>query len=174
MQKKSWFERVLDNRDQKAHDLATQNLAPGEELLCVRMGTFDDIAPFNKKASYTSGAMVVTPVRVLRISNPFKNVRSIPLEQISAVNQSVAGGGMFAKIEVIAPGESLDIQCNPENSAALVAAIESARAAVATSPEPTSESDPLAQIEKLATLRDKGVLSEEEFIAKKAELLRKI
>lgn len=174
MQKKSWFERVLDSRDQKAHALATQNLAPGEELLCVRMGTFDDIAPFNKKPSYTSGAMVVTPIRVLRISNPFKNVRSIPLEQISAVNQSVAGGGMFAKIEVVSPGDSLDIQCNPENAATLVAAIESARAAVAAPPEPASESDPLAQIEKLATLRDKGVLSEEEFIAKKAELLKKI
>ena len=174
MQKKSWFERVLDSRDQKAHNLAVQNLAPGEELLCVRMGTFNDIAPFNKKPSYTSGAMVVTPMRVLRISNPFKNVRSIPLEQISAVNQSVAGGGMFAKIEVIAPGESLDIQCNSENSVALVAAIESARAAASGSPEPTLESDPLAQIERLANLRDKGVLSEEEFLDKKAELLRKI
>jgi len=38
-----------------------------------------------------------------------------------------------------------------------------------SSPEPTG--DAIAEIEKLAELRDKGILTEEEFSAKKKELL---
>jgi TPP-dependent pyruvate/acetoin dehydrogenase alpha subunit len=34
--------------------------------------------------------------------------------------------------------------------------------------------DPLAQLEKLSKLKDAGILSEDEFNAKKAELLAKI
>ncbi|NOG72220.1 SHOCT domain-containing protein [Roseicella sp. DB1501] len=42
-------------------------------------------------------------------------------------------------------------------------------------PEGTSEGgDPLALIERLAGLREKGILSDEEFAAKKAELLRRL
>ena len=77
MAEKSWFERKLAKRDQNARDLVNRNLAVGEELLCARMGTFDDIAPFNKKPFFSSGVMGVTPVRIIRISDPYLNVRSI-------------------------------------------------------------------------------------------------
>ncbi|MCI0755831.1 SHOCT domain-containing protein [Teichococcus vastitatis] len=40
--------------------------------------------------------------------------------------------------------------------------------------EPAGASDPLALIERLAELRQKGILSEEEFAAKKAELLSRL
>ncbi len=41
-------------------------------------------------------------------------------------------------------------------------------------PDPVSQSDVIGTIERLAGLRDKGVLSEAEFAAKKAELLARI
>jgi len=41
----------------------------------------------------------------------------------------------------------------------------------AASQDPYSTSNNLAQIEKLAELRDKGILTEEEFTAKKQQLL---
>jgi hypothetical protein len=39
---------------------------------------------------------------------------------------------------------------------------------------PAPAEDPLALIEKLHALKEKGILSEEEFAAKKAELLKKL
>jgi putative oligomerization/nucleic acid binding protein len=40
------------------------------------------------------------------------------------------------------------------------------------SPAPTE--DPLAQLEKLASLRDRGIISADEFDQKKAELMERI
>lgn len=171
MVKKSWFERALEKRDEKAVNLVNRNLSEGEDLILARMGTFDDIAPFNKKPSFTSGVMGVTPLRVIRVSDPFANVRSIPLEQISAINQSVAGGGLFVKVEIVAPDQTLDIQCNSANAQALVSAIESARDSHTKKPGSKGEKDPLVQLEKLAELHSKGILSDDEFRDKKTDLL---
>ena len=38
-------------------------------------------------------------------------------------------------------------------------------------PPPAPEEDPITQLERLAALRDQGILTEEEFTAKKAQLL---
>lgn len=107
-------------------------------------------------------------------SEPFENVRAISLERISVVNQSLAGGGLFTKVEVVAPNESLDIQCNSINAQELVNAIQEAMKTVATQANKSNDADPLAQLEKLAELHEKGVLSDEEFAEKKAKLLGKI
>lgn len=171
MVKKSWFERSLEKRDEKAVNLITRNLSEGEDLILARMGTFDDIVPFNKKPSFTSGVMGVTPLRVIRVSDPFSNVRSIPLERISAINQSVAGGGLFVKVEIVAPDQTLDIQSNSENAQALVTAIENARDSHMKKTGSKGEKDPLVQLEKLAELHSKGILSDAEFSDKKTDLL---
>jgi len=41
----------------------------------------------------------------------------------------------------------------------------------AAAPPPAAEEDPIAQIEKLGELKEKGLLTEEEFSAQKAKLL---
>ena len=46
--------------------------------------------------------------------------------------------------------------------------------AAATGQAPSSDTDPIAQIERLAALRDKGVISAEEFETKKTELLGRL
>ncbi len=51
------------------------------------------------------------------------------------------------------------------------------RPAAAPAPEPdvaAQATDIFATLERLAELRDKGILSEEEFAAKKTELLRRL
>lgn len=59
---------------------------------------------------------------------------------------------------------------------ALRDAIEAAIAAptVVMSSAPSAEPDPLDQLRKLAELRDAGVLSEQEFTEKKAEIMRRV
>ena len=58
----------------------------------------------------------------------------------------------------------------------LVGAAAKTSSQTATSPpaSPQAAGDPLALIERLAELRAKGVLTDEEFVAKKAELLRRL
>ncbi|MDO4483643.1 MAG: SHOCT domain-containing protein [Clostridia bacterium] len=45
---------------------------------------------------------------------------------------------------------------------------------VAKEPAASAENDPIAVIERLAILRDKGIITEKEFSAKKTELLKKL
>jgi membrane protease subunit (stomatin/prohibitin family) len=54
------------------------------------------------------------------------------------------------------------------------AAQAAAAAAAAAAPKPPSSEDVIALIEKLGDLKAKGILSDEEFAAKKAELLAKL
>lgn len=46
-----------------------------------------------------------------------------------------------------------------------------AAAPAAAAPAPPAGADPIAQLERLGELRDKGVLTDEEFAAQKAKLL---
>jgi hypothetical protein len=56
----------------------------------------------------------------------------------------------------------------PRGSDARIAEIAAARIAPAA---PVAAPDPLAQIQQLGTLRDQGLITPEEFDAKKAQLL---
>jgi hypothetical protein len=72
--------------------------------------------------------------------------------------------------------QELNIQSQPltdEDQAALNQAPPPAAAAPAQSPAPAPSSEPsyLAELEKLGELRDKGIITDEEFDAKKKELL---
>jgi hypothetical protein len=51
---------------------------------------------------------------------------------------------------------------------------QSGRPATATAPAPVAGDDPITQIERLAALRDRGLLSNDEFETKKAELIARM
>ena len=72
--------------------------------------------------------------------------------------------------ELVAAMEELGIQSIEltEDDQAIIAKEEAPGASVAEAP---AEVDYLAQLEKLAELRDRGVITEEEFEAKKKEIL---
>jgi len=68
--------------------------------------------------------------------------------------------------------QELNIQpqpMSPEDQAAL--AQQSDQAPVQSSPPQTAQPDYLSELEKLGELRDKGIITEEEFQAKKKQLL---
>ena len=58
-----------------------------------------------------------------------------------------------------------------QNQANKQAEKESAETAAAPAPAATPEADPVAEIERLGALKDKGLLTDEEFSAAKAKIL---
>ena len=93
-------------------------------------------------------------------------VDEFPLGELIALRAdgprlTVEAGGGTHELEDLGPGEAQ----------ALAAAYAALRPA--TAPEPPSD-DPIALLERLAALRDRGVIAPAEFEAKKAELLRRI
>lgn len=78
---------------------------------------------------------------------------------LSATAQSVAAPSTPEE-ELVAPLDSVQQSFSPQG--------------FSNSEAPAAESDIFATIEKLAGLRDRGILSDEEFAAKKAELLKRI
>jgi cytochrome c-type biogenesis protein CcmH/NrfG len=70
--------------------------------------------------------------------------------------------------------QELNIQSQPltdEDQAALGQSTTSAAAATAATPAPSNEPSYLDELEKLGELRDQGIITDEEFNAKKKELL---
>ena len=58
-----------------------------------------------------------------------------------------------------------------QNQANKQAEKEAAETAAAPAPAATPEADPVAEIERLGALKDKGLLTDEEFSAAKAKIL---
>lgn len=122
-----------------------------------------------------------------------KGEKRIPARQVTAIQIKPAGPIMPGFIQFSLGGgnevrsrfgrQSLDAM-EDENSMdfsfleqgqfeALRDAIEAATASPQTAP-PAPAVDPLDQLRKLAELRDAGVLTEQEFAAKKAELMQRL
>jgi hypothetical protein len=80
------------------------------------------------------------------------------------------------RLPVVSGDDAAQPAAQPAAPAATPAAATPAAAAtpVATATPPRETGDVFATIEKLAALRDKGILTEEEFAAKKAELLGRL
>ena len=88
--------------------------------------------------------------------------------------------GFRTKVTVYASGNNIDFRFAHDEAHAFKAAIQElllspAHSAVPPAPapeaQPTATADPVEQIERFGALRDKGLLSEEEFQAKKREIL---
>jgi len=97
----------------------------------------------------------------------------IPIDKISSV--STRKTMVWTHVNVIASGQTIEFKSNEWMGPALKAKIlelvnapKSSPSAVAAAP------DPAEQLAKLAELHKAGVLTDEEFSTKKAELLKKI
>lgn len=89
--------------------------------------------------------------------------------RIGGVSQQQSGGASLSFASQHGP---VDLASLPVVSGAPAAGAPAASRA--TAPSASAEADVFAQIERLAELKQKGILSEEEYAAKKAELLRRI
>lgn len=111
--------------------------------------------------------LVCTSLRILALDKGMMfglKQKEIPLEKISSVN--FKKGLMFAEVTIITSSARIKIeQLFKDKVENFVRTINSARENPRNSPVNTS------QIEKLANLRDSGILTEEEFTTKKKQLL---
>jgi hypothetical protein len=162
----------IPSRFQKMID---ESLRDGEALKVVASGFFRK-PTVDKTDSFMAGILLVTDQRVIRMFKLWWNesVQGIPISKISSVGTDKGMLGIVT-INVTTANEEMDFRVNKAFAPALVDAIEEQRRMSGGSGTETGQIlDPISQIEKLAALHSKGILSDEEFADKKAELLKQI
>jgi hypothetical protein len=137
------------------------------------------------------GLLVYTDRRLLFIQHGVMSQTSedFPLDKVSSVQWSA--GMLLGTIIIFASGNKAEVKNvaktdgkalvdavrgrlqNSGVGAAAVPVPPSEHARVVT-PAPVTPSDPMALLRQLGELRDAGILSEEEFTAKKAEILARL
>ena len=99
-------------------------------------------------------------------------MRRRPMRRVATM--AVVGGGAYALGrrggKSSAEDEKRQAQVEAEAAEAKRLAAEAQATAAAAAP-PVAADDPVAEIEKLAKLKDQGVITEEEFTAKKKQIL---
>ncbi|MFF4155060.1 SHOCT domain-containing protein [Streptomyces sp. NPDC001651] len=106
----------------------------------------------------------------------------IPVRNIASV-VTKRDGLMFTKVVVVASGNNIDFRV-PHDAAPRIKALltdlilgripGAEQPTAAPAPAPQSGGTPVEQLRQLAELRDAGILSDEEFTTKKAEILARM
>lgn len=145
-----------------------EHLQEGERVDRILTGTYHN----------GTGILVLTDRRLLFLKDGMVSKRSedLPLSKVSSIEWS--SGMMLGKITAFVSGNKAEVtNVAKVDGKALVddvrARISDAPAAPATAPAAAAV-DPVEQLKKLAELRDAGVLTSEEFEAKKADLMGRI
>lgn len=145
-----------------------QHLSDGETVERIVQGTYEG----------DQGVLVLTSHRLVFLFHGVvrQKVEDFPYDRISSV-QTEAGFGTGSLV-IYASGNNAKISAIVKQD--LMPLADDVRQRIGAprnvpGPPPTTPaSDPIEQIKKLAELRDAGALSEEEFEAKKSELLKRL
>ena len=151
-----------------------QHLDEGENIIESCFGAYE--TKIMGSDSVRNGVFLVTEKRVVFFGKKLMgyDMESFPLSKVSAIEMSkglmgksiaMKMSGNDAKMKWIQKG-------NPEGVVNYVR--ENMGEKVAAPVASTGSDDIPAQIQKLASLKDAGILTEEEFATKKAELLAKM
>lgn len=130
----------------------------------------------NKTENYP-GIAVLTDKRFIFTYKVLLNwtLETINVSEIQAINCSGNGlTGGHVQIHTLVKTYDILVSYKKDIAQKIEKAFETAKNNAAAPSTPTGSDDAFAQIEKLSALRDKGILSDEEFQAKKQELLAKI
>lgn len=134
-----------------------------------------------------SGAKITAGIMTLGVSTLATGVKNgkagtemIPVKSISSVT-TARDGMMNSKVSVITAGNTVDFRVShaeakivKETLTQLILGQPATPTPAAPSTPAAAPADPTAQLHQLATLRDAGVLTEEEFAAKKADILARM
>lgn len=155
-----------------------KHLQAGEHIAAWGEGYIGKMLGSGKDAEKT-GVLIVTGARVVFYrSGLFGEVNeSIPLKAITSIERNSFMG--HRTIHMHTSHDSLEFKSfKKEQDQALVDAIEAGRGHSPTPPATPAQADvsidPMTALAKLADLKAAGVLTEEEFSAKKAELLARV
>ncbi len=158
--------------DRKNLEAIKEHLDEGETVLHYCSGLFE--YKLLGQDSKNNGIFAATQSRAILFGKKMfgYDMESFPLSKISAIEMSK---GMFGKkINLKMSGNTAQMtmisQGDPEGFVAYVRENMGEKAAPAAAPA----DDIPTQIQKLAALKDQGILTEDEFAAKKAELLAKM
>ena len=154
---------------------------PGELVPVAAHLRDDETVRFVTFASYvrSSGVLVLTDARLIffdrRVQTP-----SLDLS-LGAVSDVTTTSGLWTgEVDLQVGDRVIDVsRVVKDDLESLAHAIRQAVAAAPDEPEPapvkeSGQVDPFEAMEKLSALRDSGVLTEEEFAAKKQELLDRL
>lgn len=147
----------------KQIELFENNLLDGEKLLGVGASS-----PNPVEQIYVTNKRII----VHKIKGIFKNEKlEIPLSSISSINTTVKL--IHAEIKILASNNKASVEKLPIHIAEELKALIDSLLHSAGSQKNSAEAsvDVADQIKKLADLRDAGILTEEEFNAKKKQLL---
>lgn len=145
-----------------------ENLHDGEHVEMITTGTY----------SGGNGIVVLTDRRLFFLKDGMVSKRSedFPLSKLSSVQWST--GMLMGKITVFASGNAAEItNVAKKDGKAITDAIRErlhTPAEPAAAPVPAAVDDPAAQLRKLAELRDAGLLSDDEFEAKRAAIIDRL
>jgi hypothetical protein len=139
----------------------------------------DLIATGSREAGLATGIVVLTDQRLLYVQEGplFKHSEDFPLDKITSVQWS--SGPFFGKLTISASGsqgviDNLEKQDGMAICDAVRARLTEPRQASTDGDRSTAGPDVLDQLARLGELHSAGVLTDAEFTAKKAELLRRI
>ena len=164
---------IRGRKSTKLLEAARGHLDLGEKVLAYVLGQYE--TEILGSDSIRTGVFLATDRRLLFFAKKLTgfDLESFPYEKISSLEM---GKGMMGHyITFFASGNKAKMKWIDVGD--VTGFVESARARMDLSSKPVSDPtalDPIAQIEKLAALRDAGALSEEEFAVKKADLLSRI
>lgn len=127
-----------------------------------------------------NGLLVATNKRLIFIDKGIFSlkVEDFPYDKITSIQYTT--GLLMGGIEIYASGNKAEIKNVPKDQVRTFA--EYVRARITAPKPPATQSaaqtkqqdDILAQIEKLGKLKEQGIITEEEFVAKKKEILAKL
>ena len=108
------------------------------------------------------------------MNHPWRTLRSLPTEIIWTSDPELLGGhkaAWYPAVDAIAMSPHLT---QVERRCSLAHELRDAINEALANPEGSAGPDLAGQLQKLAALRDQGVLTEDEFAAKKADILGRI
>lgn len=152
------------------------HLKPGESVLAWGEGYIGKMMGKGKDQQH-NGALIVTGERVAFYRKGLfgQVIESIPLKSITSIERKSFMG--HCSIRLHASHDELEFKTFQKDvEQALVTAIESGRSASAASAvvsQPSAE-NPADTLKRLGELKDSGLISDEEFAAKKAEILARL
>ncbi len=153
------------------------HLAPGEQVVAYGDGYIGEVMGKGKNTQH-NGSLVVTDQRVafFRAGLFGQVLETIPLKGITSIERKSFMGHRSVRLHT--SHDELEFKTfDKESEQQLVTAIERGRAGSTPQPQPVAaavQPDASDTLRKLAELRDSGVLTDEEFASKKAEILARI
>jgi hypothetical protein len=144
-------------------------MRPGERVLELGQGSYEK----------ESGLVVLTNQRLFFFQKAAMFGERIEEFSLSAISSISLNKGMSGEVLTVhASGNNAEIKnLMPGRGSAIADAFNLQKSQSSGAVAPTavaSDVDPMAQLEKLAALRDKGIISDQDFEAKKAEILDRI